>query len=223
MVARLVNAPTNLFIKFLSWLNRNSTQLLDEEKEKFRLFVESKNNTCVFFGEWPKERVVTEKDVLRLHEKYDKKADTKTSKRAQVAQVLQWVTLVIISGILTGIPSMDTSDKVKIILTIIAVFIGLVITKIQKSKLITIRIDAYKYRLKQIQLEKEYVPKGLLPADTLINKALRGSSRVEEEERDIEYEKYSLTNLELIIVFLIQFMYFGILVINFFIINFLQL
>jgi len=45
----------------------------------------------------------------------------------------------------------------------------------------------------------------------LISKALRSSDKIDEEERDVQYEKYSLTNLQLITVFLIQISHFFIL------------
>ena len=213
----LKNAPTNLFLNFLNWLNKDSTKLLEKEKQKFEKILEQKeaDERCMFFGNWEKG-TVTKEDVKELHKEFGERADRKSDKRTAIAQVLQWVTFILTSALLGTILSVDVEPRMKIGLVIFGVMFGLVITKIQKNKIITIRLDAFRYRLQQLHLERFYCGEPFLPMKITVAKSLRGELTTDEEDRDIIYEKYSLTNLELITVFLVQIMYLILLVLSFF-------
>jgi len=143
MVKKIINFPYLYVFKFLTWLNRNSTSLLVEEKIKFNQLVEKAGDTCLFFGDWP-EDTVEKSDVQKKHDDFGERANLKTSRRVSVARVLEWAILIIFSGMLTKVPTMEISDLFQTILAVTGFFMGLVITKIQKSILITIRLDAYK-------------------------------------------------------------------------------
>lgn len=212
MVRRTLRLPISIVYNFLSWLNSDSTSLLEKEKIRFRDYYSAKED-CIFFPlrkgvneiSWLEKRALKQ-DIQDLHEKFNQKALTKSQDRSSAMQNLQWATLVIASGILSVFFVYDNIELIhKIILVSFGCIFGMIVTKIQKHKMITARIDAYKFRLFQIYLEERYGE--FLPCQIRVSRAMRGNEETPEEERDVVYEKYSISNLELISAFLIYMMY----------------
>ena len=199
MVAKKItnNFSTKILFRFFSWLNQKSTDVLIEVKDRFNDEVsqyeeDCGKDKCMFFGE-----------IDGLPEKCD----------------LQWVTLILFSALVSGIHAMDTDPNSKIFMIVFALLAGLFITRVQKYKLITIRADSYRARLCQIYLEKRYSKHGFISRKTQVDKTFRGNREIPMEDRDTTYEKYSLTNIELVSIFFIQMMYWILSIISFFILN----
>ncbi|MCD8494926.1 MAG: hypothetical protein LRY46_02340 [Candidatus Pacebacteria bacterium] len=197
-----------MIYEFLTWLNKDSTNLLQSYKNKFNNFCNENNYTecpCIFFGKW--DRLPRSRDVRILYDEFEKRALAKGAYRVEASARLQWATLIITSSVISGALLPDVTTTKKLVIICIGIIFGLVVTKIQKHKIVTTRIEAYKYRLYQLYLEKRYTE--FLPRLTHTNKYLRGSSAAPAEDRDVSYEKYSLTNLDMLTAFLIQIMYIG--------------
>ena len=224
MVAKKItnNFSTKILFRFFSWLNQKSTDVLIEVKDRFNDEVsqyeeDCGKDKCMFFGEI--DGLPEKSDVKDLHKEYDESSRAKSSKKYLVIRDLQWVTLILFSALVSGIHAMDTDPNSKIFMIVFALLAGLFITRVQKYKLITTRADSYRARLCQIYLEKRYSKHGFISRKTQVDKTFRGNREIPMEDRDTTYEKYSLTNIELVSIFFIQMMYWILSIISFFILN----
>lgn len=180
MVRKTLRLPISIAYDFLSWLNSDSTSLLEKEKNRFKDYFISKKE-CIFFPEWKDTDTLTwldarsrKQDIQDLHEKFNQKALAKASDRSNAMQALQWATLVIASGILSVFFVYDNIELIhKIILVSFGCIFGIIVTKIQKHKMITARLDAYKFRLYQIYLEERYTES--IPCQIKVSRAMRGN------------------------------------------------
>lgn len=209
-----LETPTNTLYKFMLWLNKRAKKILSETEDRFNFDLtkhkEKNENTCYFFGSFdpkPKRPELNEK-----WKDFEKETVEKSNKRDSLIKRLLVVTFFSLPGIVAGVHTLPVTQNVKVLLAVLLSVLGIIFTKAIKSQVLSKRGSGYKYHLYKIYLEERY-PKDIVPL-TIRNRNQRGDQNTPKKERGSSLNKHSFTDNELLIVFIVQILYLGAIIIS---------